>query len=99
MLISPCRDCPDRRPLCHGECARYKAFRERFDKEHVARVRKQQTVDLLDRNAVRALRLRHRGRAGGPGPRGGDRTSQGGPLSPDALLAASCLPCKGRCRA
>ena len=33
MLISPCRDCPDRRSLCHGECARYKAFRERFDEE------------------------------------------------------------------
>ena len=59
MLVSPCRDCPDRRPSCHGECARYKAFRERFDKEHVERVRKQQTVDLLDRNAVRALRRYH----------------------------------------
>ena len=56
MLVSPCRYCPDRRPGCHGECVRYKAFRERFDREHVERVRKQQTVDLLDRNAVRALR-------------------------------------------
>ena len=59
MLSSPCRYCADRRPLCHAECEKYKAFRVSFDRDHVERVRKQQAVDFLDRGTVRALQRYH----------------------------------------
>lgn len=25
-MNSPCKDCPDRRPKCHGQCEKYQAF-------------------------------------------------------------------------
>ena len=28
--ISPCMDCPDRHPGCHGSCEKYMAWHERY---------------------------------------------------------------------
>lgn len=33
----PCKDCPDRHPLCHSDCERYKAYREDVDRRRTER--------------------------------------------------------------
>lgn len=30
--ISPCKDCKDRHPACHGSCDRYKEWKRRLEK-------------------------------------------------------------------
>lgn len=37
MLKAPCKDCPDRRPLCHAECERYLDFRKKKTEFNVAK--------------------------------------------------------------
>lgn len=39
MTDSPCKDCPDRKPVCHTVCERYKEFKEQMYKEYVQRFR------------------------------------------------------------
>lgn len=32
MVLSPCKDCPDRARACHDVCDKYKEFRAELDK-------------------------------------------------------------------
>ena len=32
MIITPCKDCPKRKPYCHGKCDDYKKWREDLGK-------------------------------------------------------------------
>ncbi len=33
-MISPCKDCMERRPRCHGTCQKYAEFLAELDKKH-----------------------------------------------------------------
>lgn len=32
-VISPCKDCPDRYPGCHGDCEKYADYRAKVDRQ------------------------------------------------------------------
>lgn len=42
MRTAPCKDCPDRKLVCHGYCEKYKAFHEHNRGEHVLKAREQE---------------------------------------------------------
>ena len=33
-MISPCKDCKERRPHCHGSCEKYAEFLTELEKKH-----------------------------------------------------------------
>lgn len=39
MSKAPCLNCPDRSATCHGECDKYKLFKEERDAENAERYR------------------------------------------------------------
>ena len=36
MIITPCKDCPDRYSGCHSKCERYIGWRKEFDEQKAA---------------------------------------------------------------
>ena len=55
-MICPCKVCADRAIGCHGKCEKYKEWRQMFESERKARLKKMEAIDFLDRSAVRGLR-------------------------------------------
>ena len=51
-MKTPCIDCDDREPGCHGKCDRYKEWRVEFDAEKAAR-----NAALADENAVLGVKM------------------------------------------
>ena len=37
MIITPCKDCQNRKPYCHGKCEDYKKWREDLEKRYQER--------------------------------------------------------------
>ncbi len=49
MISAPCKDCPDRRPHCHGECDRYKQFcRENKEQKDAIKAIRAEEIQLLN---------------------------------------------------
>lgn len=55
-MTCPCYKCESRYIGCHGKCEKYKEWRQIFEKECKARLKKLEAVDFLDRSAVRGMR-------------------------------------------
>lgn len=46
MMITPCKDCPDRHPICHDSCPKYAEFkRQRRQQMHVCPLQ----IDIVER--------------------------------------------------
>ena len=45
-MMSPCKDCPDRHPACHGSCEKYKEWRDKYQaqQKYIAENRKRNQV-------------------------------------------------------
>lgn len=54
-MKGPCLQCPDRRPLCHAECERYREFRDNLDKN---RRQYDEASDFVARQITRQKRKR-----------------------------------------
>lgn len=46
--VSPCKDCSDRHPACHGSCEKYKAWAERdhAQKKHLEETKNRWCVPM-----------------------------------------------------
>ena len=36
-MTAPCKDCPDRHPLCHSECEKYLAYKAEREEQRMER--------------------------------------------------------------
>ena len=59
LIKSPCKDCPDRRVLCHSECEKYIAYRKRLD-ELNEKLARESWLDSYDDIVHRRIAKRQR---------------------------------------
>lgn len=52
LIQSPCKDCPDRRVLCHSECEKYLSYRARLD-EISAQLLRDSIIEDYEYKAIR----------------------------------------------
>lgn len=59
-MKNSCLNCPDRKPLCHSTCEKYKALKAEYAKRREARDRSREAVELLCEGTYKAIAKRHR---------------------------------------
>lgn len=47
-MLSPCKDCSDRKQGCHAKCEKYKTFRKIHDEELVKQCERRRIDWLID---------------------------------------------------
>ena len=47
MAKAPCKNCMDRKLLCHGACQRYQVYKQELEEERKAKQREQDTYCVL----------------------------------------------------
>ena len=52
IMMTPCKNCPDRHDLCHADCGQYLEFKQNYEAEKMA-FREQKNID----HALDALHL------------------------------------------
>ena len=55
-MTSPCKDCPDRSPTCHGNCESYKTYAR--EREQIRDTRRKNTSFFVGRPWYKALHKR-----------------------------------------
>ena len=61
-MTAPCKDCFDRKLLCHSSCERYKAWRAELDRLSAERQREKAATPQLCWNVVKQIYREMRGR-------------------------------------
>lgn len=50
MILEPCKDCPDRHPICHDSCPRYAEYKRQL-KEQRAYTKTRNALECISKNA------------------------------------------------
>lgn len=61
-MKAPCKDCAERHEGCHGECEKYKAFRESIDRRTEETTKRKAAAPQLSRKVVRQIWKEMKGR-------------------------------------
>ncbi len=55
-MMAPCKDCPDRAPVCHDSCERYQAYRA--ERDRISEARQREIVRYKDNTRWHPRRIR-----------------------------------------
>ena len=60
LIQSPCKDCPDRRVLCHSECEKYIKYRSKLDEINAALLEESEITSWQIQQVKRSVKRRKR---------------------------------------
>lgn len=57
-MTAPCKDCPDRHPLCHSECEKYLAYKAEREEQRRERILTRDVAAVRSTSYLKYERIR-----------------------------------------